>query len=231
MLCVLKKNIFVKVKTNTMSMKPYLRFAAYMLLTTAMLVSACKKKDDPKPSDSKPNAPYFGFAKVGNIMSYETSTPLLMQVYEGTLQETIISKHGTDIYAVRSVLNLGIPLVPESVDTTYWKINDSQFASVDNTSGLNLFPFYSKNDDVNTSYSLVRNGTTYERRIEAKNQSLVLDPGTFNCITIRETNNNNDEESLYYFHHGAGMVKIDRTVVWPIIGEINIEITLVDKNF
>lgn len=189
-------------------MNKNLKKFAFFILALAVSFSACKKDDKTDPiTPTPPATAYFKFAKVGNTASYKTSTPVLIQTFTGTMSQEIKSKHGNDVFMIESVLKLGIPLIQDVNSTNYWKISNTQFASVDDEQGSNPFPYYTKDDAVNKTYTMIDSGITYTRTVISINESVTVDAGTYTCIKVKETNSDNTDESVYYFHKDSGLIR------------------------
>jgi hypothetical protein len=215
-------------------MNKKLTLSASIMLALAVSFSACKKDDvktDPTPDPPTPATPYFNFAKVGNTASFETSTPLVVQTFTGTMSQEVKSKHGTDVFMVETLLSLGIPSVQDINSTGYWKITNTQFASVDDEQGSKPFPYFTKGDAVNKTYTVSDSGITRTRTVLSVSESVTVPAGTFTCFKVKETNSGNADESVYYFHKDFGLIRTQMKINYQIIGAINIDITLLSKNF
>lgn len=218
-------------------MKNLLKISGLLLLAFIITLSACKKNDDDDTTPT-PDPPYFTFAKVGNIATYETSAVIpIVGTKTGTMTQTVLEKIGTNIYKVQTVMDLGLGTlgVPPSTDTSYWFISDTEMASVDDNLGTNKFMYYAKNDAVNKTYTFTDGTVTDTRVILATNESITTTLGTFPCFKIKETSSDTpSDETIYYFNNASGMVKTSLKVSTVVSGmpiTIMIDMNLKSKNF
>lgn len=214
-------------------MKSITKFAGLLILFLALGIVACKKDKDETP-DPKPKepviSPYFIFAKIGNESHFETTVNVLVQTFKGTMVQKVISKTG-DIYGVEIIIDLKIPSLPPTTDTSYWLVSPTQFANVDDELGSNPFPYFENGDTLNMTYTHTVADTTYTRTVKALAENVTVAPGIYSCIKVFENNDKTPAEQTYWVSKDAGLIKSTIKVVPQAGVTLIVDAKLTAKNF
>ena len=213
-------------------MKYFIKLSSLIAVLFILILAACEKEETPVNNNPTPVTPYFTFAKVGNIAEFETKTPVLTTTYTGSMTQKILEKLATNIYKIETSINLGIPSTSPIIDTSLWYISSTEFANVEDINGTNKFLYFAKGDSINKIYTNIDSvGTTTTRIIQSVNEPLVTPVGNFSTYKLKETNDKNANESTYYINNSVGLVKLTRKVTIAVIGDLNVEIKLISKNY
>jgi hypothetical protein len=210
-------------------MKRTTLFFAAFAMTLAVAFTSCSKDDDNNNTPTPING--FTFSKVGNTATYELKTTVMGQTFNGTAIMTVIGKYSNNVAKVKMDLNLGIPGAPAQVDTSYWFVSSTEFADVDDSTGVNKFLYTTYNPALNTRYTMGEGTDSTYRDIVVLSENVATTAGAFECIKVRETNNTNEDENFFFINKSAGMVKILTTADGGQAGVINMEFVLKTKSY
>ncbi len=210
-------------------MKRTALFFATFAMTLVVAFTSCSKDDDNNNTPTPING--FTFSKVGNTATYELKTTVMGQTFNGTAIMTVIGKYSNNVAKVKMDLNLGIPGAPAQVDTGYWFVSSTEFADVDDSTGVNKFLYTTYNPVLNTHYTTGEGTDSTYRDIVALSENVATTAGAFECIKVRQTNNTNEDENFFFINKSAGMVKMLTTADGGQAGVINMEFVLKTKSY